>query len=87
MSNQLPENLFPAAAFFQNTAKINPTIFTVLIYSNQETPLYVAWFHNNEMESITVYKNGDKWLEKRTDMETVNSRAIGIAIENYNPFK
>ena len=87
MNNNIPDNLFPAAAFFENNTKLYPTIFTVLIFNNEEAPLYVAWFHNNEMESITVYKEDDKWIEKRTNMETVNSRAIGTAIENYNPFK
>lgn len=83
----LPDNLFPAVIFLKETPPTRPIIFTILIYNTQDVILYVAWFPEDKLEPITVYKDGDKWFEKRTSMETVNSKAIGIAIENYNPFK
>lgn len=86
ITNTLPDNLFPAVIFLRETPPSRPIIFTVLIYNTQDEILYVAWFHEDKLEPITVYKDGDKWFEKRTSMETVNSKAIGIAIENYNPF-
>lgn len=87
MSIVLPDNLFPAVVFLENTPPTLPEIVTIMIYTtNQPYPLYTAWFHNTSNINITVYKDGDKWIEKRYEIETVNSKAIGTAIEMYNPF-
>jgi hypothetical protein len=47
----------------------------------------VAWFHENNHINITVYKDGDKWIEKSIEQETVNSKAIGTAIDNSQFYK
>ena len=87
MNIKLPDQIFPAVVFFPDTPPTNPIIFTVLVYiSDYKTPHFVAWFHENRIEPITVYKDGNKWIEKVTNLETINSNAIGRAIENYNPF-
>lgn len=90
MSLKLPDNLFPAVLFLSDKYLTKPTIFTVLIYSTDEQPIkYIAWFNEEEnIKPVTVYYDDDnKWKEKITGMETIMSKAIGIAIENYNPFK
>ncbi|MDX1829306.1 MAG: hypothetical protein R3342_07145 [Lutibacter sp.] len=87
MSIKLPDNLFPAVVFLIDTPPTKPIIFTVLIYNTQHTPLYVAWFHENQIDPITVYKEEGRWIDKKNNKETDTSRAIGLAIENYNPFK
>lgn len=88
MSIVLPDHLFPAIVFFKNTLSTSPLIITVLVYSsNQPTPIYTAWFNETSYSEITVYKDGDKWIEKKFGLETVNSKNIGMAIENYSPFK
>lgn len=84
----LPDNLFPAVLFLSDSDPTKPTIITVMIYStDQPITQYVAWFHEDmKMQPVTVYIDNGVWIEKRHQIETVNSRAIGVAIENYNPF-
>lgn len=84
----LPDFLFPAVVFLDNNLIEKPLIFTILVYSNnQPTTLYTAWFNGSPIINITLYRKDDKWIEKESGLETFNSKAIGIAIENYNPFK
>ena len=88
MNVVLPDFLFPAVVFLDDNSPERPLIITILIYSsNQPTPLYTAWFHGTTYRNITVYYKDKKWIEKEVGIETVNSKAIGIAIENYNPLK
>lgn len=85
MSIQLPDFIFPAIVTLENSTPVN---ITVLVYSqNQLTPLFVAWFNDTSQINITVYKDGDKWIEKRYELETVNAKAIGTAIENSTYYK
>lgn len=86
MSLTLPDNLFPAVLFLPNNTVTKPIIFTVLIYNTNQGTQYVAWFHEHNLKSVTVYKNDNQWKEKHTETETEISRAIGLAIENYNPY-
>lgn len=85
MSIQQPDYLFPAVV---TLAEGYPLNVTILVYTqNQLMPMYVAWFHENSHINITVYKDGNKWIEKRVEQETINSRAIGTAIENSEYYK
>lgn len=80
MSIQQPDYLFPAVVTSIDGLPLNVTI---LVYTeNQVIPMYVAWFHENNHISITVYKDGGKWIERSVEQETVNSKAIGTAIDN-----
>ncbi len=85
MSIQQPDDLFHAVVTLVSGFPLNVTI---LVYTqNQSVPMYVAWFHENNHINITVYKDGDKWIEKSIEQETVNSKAIGIAIDNSQFYK
>lgn len=85
MSIQEPDYIFPAVVTLANSS---PLTVTILVYTqNQVTTMYVAWFHDNNHINITVYNDGNKWIEKSIEQETINSRAIGIAIENSEFYK
>lgn len=86
MNTILPDFLFPAVGFFENDSKNSPTIFTILEYRTLSETLYTAWFHENNRRSITVFKYKNMWFEKEINMETINSKVIGKAIEIYNPY-
>jgi hypothetical protein len=86
MNPILPDFLFPAVGYFENDSINMPTIFTILEYRNQAETLYTAWFHENNRRSITVFKYKNMWFEKEINMETINSKVIGQAIEIYSPY-